>query len=332
MRRRAGAVVADNRRGNDSRPAADRARPIPILINREGGAAAGDDGLAAKVETACRDIGLAAEVRLLAAGEIAVAVEAHADRDRIVIGGGDGTVQSAAAALIRLGSDAALGILPLGTRNHLARQLAIPLDIAGAMALLAQSDVRRIDVGQVNDHIFLNNASIGMYPELVRSRDEEERRHHIPKWIANILAARAVLRRLRHHRLQVEAHGRAQVIRTPLLFVGNNVYSLEAGHIGQRAALDAGKLSLFALATHSRLSVLWFALRTLVGRADPEQDFAALETSRELIVRAHAATIQIALDGELRWLQTPLRFASLAGAVRVIAPRSATTAERTQGP
>ena len=323
--------MADSLSRNDSRSAPGRGRPIPILINREGGgSAAGEEGLAARIETACHKAGLAAEVRLLAGAEMSRAVEAHADREVIAIGGGDGTLRTAASTLIRLGSTAALGILPLGTHNHLARQLAIPLDIAGAVELLGHGRVQRIDVGRVNEHIFLNNASIGMYPQLVRSRDEEERRHRIPKWMANIVAARTVLRRLRHHRLQVEANGHAQAIRTPLLFVGNDVYSLEAGHIGQRASLDAGKLSLFALARHSRLSALWFALRTLIGRADPEQDFAALETCSALIVRAHAASIEIALDGELRWLQTPLRFASLARALRVIAPRPESISDGTQ--
>lgn len=305
---------------NDRRPMVRDGRPIPILINREGGAAARDDGLVAKIQAACRDLGLGAEIRLLAPTEITDAVQAHADSPVIAIGGGDGTVRSAAAALLGVHSEAALAILPLGTLNHLARQLGIPQDIPGALGLLAERPMRQIDVGQVNESIFLNNASIGLYPELVQSRDAERRRRRIPKWMANILAARAVMRRLRHHRLRVEAHGRTRVIRTPLLFVGNNIYSLEAGHIGQRKAIDQGKLSLFALAVRSRLSTLWFAARTLFGQADLQQDFAALEICSEVIVSAHAGSIHVALDGEVEWLQTPLRFVSLPAALPVIAP------------
>ena len=304
---------------NDRRAMAGHGRPIPILINREGGTAAGDDGLVAKIEAACRDVGLAAEIRLLAPTEITHAVEMHADSAVIAIGGGDGTVRSAAAALLGFHSEAALAIIPLGTLNHLARQLGIPQDIPGAIELLAQRPVRRIDVGQVNESIFLNNASIGLYPALVQSRDGERRRRRIPKWMANILAARAVMRRLRHHRLRVEAHGRSRMIRTPLLFVGNNIYSLEAGHIGQRKAIDQGKLSLFALAVRSRLSTLWFAARTLFGKADPQQDFAALEICSDVVVSAHAGSIDVALDGEVERLQTPLRFVSLPAALPVIA-------------
>jgi diacylglycerol kinase family enzyme len=312
-------IVADTLTRSDGGQAACRDIPIQLLINRGSGAAAGE-GLAAKLETACREARLAAEIRMLAGAQIADAVEAHADRAIIAIGGGDGSVRSAASTLLRLNSKAALAIIPLGTHNHLARQLAIPLDIPGALEVLARGHRQRIDVGQVNESIFLNNASIGIYPELVQSRDEERRRHSIPKWMANILAARAVMHRLRHHRLRVEANGRAQVIRTPLLFVGNNVYSLEAGHIGQRAAMNQGKLSLFALATNGRLSALWFAARSLFGRANLQEDFAAVEITSDVIVSAHAGSIRVALDGEVERLRSPLRFVSLPVALSVITP------------
>lgn len=306
--------------GNDPQASGRGKGVLPILVNRDGGSAsAAGDGLAATLEAACRSAGIAADVRLLAAAEIEGAVASCADRPIVAVGGGDGTLRSAASTLIRLGSNAALGILPLGTHNHLARQLDIPLDLPAAVALLASPTERRIDVGKAGDLLFLNNASIGIYPLLVRSREEERRRHGFPKWLANILAAGVVLRRLRHHLLSVEANGRSQTIRTPLLFVGNNVYSLEAGRIGQRLALDEGKLSLFALTAHSRLSALRFAARTLIGRADMEQDFATVEVCQSLVVNAHAETVHVALDGELQRLTTPLRFASLPGALKVIA-------------
>src|SRR3954470_2822995 len=206
--------------------------PIPILVNREGGtAAAAGPGLADTIAQACSDAGIDARIHLLDAADMTAAVEAHADRPLIVVGGGDGTLGQAAGVLIARGSDATFGILPLGTHNHLAQQLNIPKDVPGAVRLLGEGRERQIDVGTVNDLVFLNNASIGLYPLLVRSRELGRRRHGMPKWVANILGAVAVRRRLKHHRLWVEVDGSAQAIRTPLLFVGNNVYSLEGGQV-----------------------------------------------------------------------------------------------------
>lgn len=296
-------------------------QPIPFLINREGGtAAAAGPGLADTIRTVCRDVGITAEIHLLEGADMKAAVEAHASHPLVVVGGGDGTLGQAAGALIGLGSGAVLGILPLGTHNHLAQQLGIPKDLAGAVRVLGQGQARRMDVATVNGIVFLNNASIGLYPLLVRSREAGRRRHGMPKWLANLFAAAAVLRRLKHHRLRVEVEGSAQSIRTPLLFVGNNIYSLQGGQVGQRLALDEGKLSLFAVATGTRLAVIGFALRTLFGLADMKSDFAALETGRDLIVSAHAPNIHVALDGELHQLETPLHFESQPLVLEVMVP------------
>ncbi|MES2097695.1 MAG: diacylglycerol kinase family protein [Pseudomonadota bacterium] len=284
-------------------------RPVPILINSEGGTArSAGKGLADTVEKACKAAGVVAEVHLLPGAEMAEAIDAAVGQPLIIVGGGDGTLRSAASAIVKAGAKTTLGILPLGTHNHLAKQLAIPADLTAAIEVAANGGRRKIDVAEVNDQLFLNNASIGLYPMLVRQREAEQERHGLPKWLANGVAARAVLRRLKHHLLRIEIAGTAQSVRTPLLFVGNNVYSLDGGKVGQRDALDDGELSIFAMASATRLSALWFAARTLVGKADRERDFAALATAPELTVSAHASDLHVALDGELESLQTPLHF------------------------
>jgi diacylglycerol kinase family enzyme len=296
-------------------------RPVPILINREGGTArsAGED-LADTVETACKAVGMVADIQLLPGAEMGAAIDAAIGQPLIVVGGGDGTLRSAASAIVKAGAATTLGILPLGTHNHLAKQLVIPADIAAAIEVAANGRRRRIDVAEVNDTIFLNNASIGLYPLLVRTREAEQERHGLPKWLANGVAARAVLRRLKHHLLRIDIAGTEQSVRTPLLFVGNNVYSLDGGKVGQRDALDDGELSIFAVASTTRLSALWFALRTLAGRADPDRDFAALATARELAVSAHSSDLHVALDGELEALQSPLHFTIRPLALEVAVP------------
>ena len=289
--------------------------PVPVLVNRGGGtASARGDRLGDEIGKAFEEAGLAIELRLLDGDAMDAAVRTVADRPLVVIGGGDGTLGSAAGILARSGT--ALGLLPLGTRNHLARQLGIPLDLPGAAKLIARGPQRRIDIARVNDRVFVNNASIGFYPELVERRDDMA----LPKTLAALPAAFAALERMPHHRLRLAMPGRDKHVVTPMLFVGNNRYMLAAGRIGQRAALDDGVLSVYAVASRRRLALIGFALRTLVGRADPQRDFAAIGDTPALTVTGPRRTIEVALDGEVRTLAVPLDFAIEPQALSVIAP------------
>lgn len=288
---------------------------IPVLVNAGGGTARGlGERCAGEVEAAFAAAGLDADVRMLPGEAICRAAAELADRELVVVGGGDGTLGGAAGELAKRG--AALGILPLGTRNHLARDLGVPLDLGEAAKLIAARPIRRIDLARVNGHAFVNNASVGAYPELVAERD----RRDAPKWLATLPATLAVLKRLRHHRLRLEMDGTGQPIATPLLFVGNNRYALDAGRVGTRAALDDGVLSVLAVAAKRRRELIGFVVRTLLGRADPERDFAAIGDAPALTVTGHARTIAIALDGELERLTLPLRFVLEPRALAVVAP------------
>ena len=303
------------------RRAARVSAAVPVLINAAGGtAAAKGDGLGAEVRAAFDQAGLEIHLHLIDSSDIRAAAEKHANLPLVVVGGGDGTLGSAAAGLMK--GKAALGILPLGTRNHLARELNVPLDLPGAATLIAARPTRRIDIGQVNGHLFLNNASIGLYPEMVRLRDERQMQHGLPKWLAAIPASWAALRRLRHHRLRLHGPDGEQEVITPMLFVGNNHYALAAGQIGTRDALDDGLLSVFAVAARRRRALLGFALRTLTGRADPQEDFAALGDVHALAVSGRSRQIDIALDGEVRALRIPLEFSIQPGALTVVAPNA----------
>jgi diacylglycerol kinase family enzyme len=294
--------------------------PIPVIVNRAGGTAASlGDALADRITAAFTAAGVAADVRLVDGSDIVDAVRSHADAPVVVVGGGDGTLGSAAQARVESGGGA-FGILPLGTRNHLALELGIPNDLEGAAALIARGRTRRIDLATVNDVGFVNNASVGLYPLLVRWRDVERDRRGLPKWLATLPAVWATLRRLPHHRLRLTSGTGVRQIVTPLLFVGNNRYSLERGRVGARAALDDGLLSVFAVGAHSRLGMVWLAVRTILGFSEPARDFAALGDTDSFTVVSRASHIDIALDGEVRRLPTPLRFAVRPRALTVIVP------------
>jgi diacylglycerol kinase family enzyme len=300
--------------------------PLPILVNRGGGAAlsAGDD-LDQQLTRAFAESGVDISIQLLEGPETMDAVRRAASANtRVVVGGGDGTAACGAAALA--GSGVEMALLPLGTLNHLARDLGIPAKLEDAVGIAANGSASSIDIGEVNGHVFVNNASIGLYPNMVRERDDYRGRKGWPKWLAAIPASWAVWARLPRHRLRVDMGAGQQPVVTPLLFVGNNLYSLERGAIGSRSSLAEGKLSVFAVAAKSRLALLWFGIRAMTGLVDRTADFVALGECESLTVHSHGVSVDVALDGEVRALEFPLHFQIKAGALRIVAPPKADAA------
>ena len=156
---------------------------------------------------------------------------------RVVAGGGDGTISTVAALLA--GTDKALAVLPLGTLNHFAKDLGLPLELEAAARVAATGRVVRVDVGEVNGRVFINNSSIGLYPRLVRRRQQQQDRLGRGKWAAFLFAGLSVLRRYPFLDVRLEADGRTFSRRTPFVFVGNNDYLMDGLQIGARARLDA---------------------------------------------------------------------------------------------
>ncbi len=293
------------------------ARKIPVLINRSGGtAAAMGDSLAELVTEAFAAAGRDITLELLDGGEIAEAARRHAGAPLIVVGGGDGTIAAAAAELVHTVS--ALAVLPLGTRNHFARQLAVPQDLAAAARLAVSGQRRRIDIGKAGDRVFVNNASFGIYTRFVRLR--ESRR--LPKWIAAARAAWHILRRMRAQRFVLRLDGERQELVTPLLFVGNNEYSIALGRLGRRESMRDGRLSVCAVSAQMPLRLLAFATRAMVGLARPERDFEEFATVRDLVIEGEGH-IEGAFDGELALMPLPLKLRSLPAALGVVTPREA---------
>lgn len=289
---------------------------LPVIVNAGGGTAARvGNKLEAQLSDAFAKANVAIDLMLVPGDKIAETLaKALKTHDRVAIGGGDGTLGSSSLAVAEAG--ATLGILPLGTKNHLARQLGVGPELEKAIDAIAKGHVRAIDLARIGEHGFVNNASIGLYPELVRMRDDNP----LPKAIANIPAAWSTLKRLRHHRLRVTIDGEAETLRTPMLFIGNNIYSLEPGSLGRRKALTDGKLGIYAIAAKSRAQLIGFALSALRGRIDYVHDFAQLTACKAMSVDAHAGSLDVALDGEPVRIKTPFTIKMMPKALRVFAP------------
>jgi diacylglycerol kinase family enzyme len=289
---------------------------LPVIVNASGGTAARlGDKLETQLNEAFGKAGIAIDLMCVPGHEIAKTLaKVLKTHKRVAIGGGDGTLGSSSLAVV--GADATLGVLPLGTKNHLALQLDVGPELDKAAAAIAAGHVRKIDLARIGEHGFVNNASIGLYPELVRVRDDTA----LPKAIANIPAAWTTLKRLRHHRLRVTIDGQAQTIRTPLLFIGNNIYSLEPGSLGQRASLEDGKLGVYALAAKSRLGLIGFAVAALRGKIDYQRDFAELTACTSMTIDAHGGSLEVALDGEPVRIPTPFKIEVMPRTLKVFAP------------
>ena len=240
---------------------------------------------------------------------------AQSDADVIVAGGGDGTINSVASAAIESGKT--MGVLPFGTMNHFAKDLHIPLDLEGAIETIVAGHAINVDVGEVNDRIFVNNSSLGLYPSIVRERQKQQRLGW-GKWPAYVWAAVAVLRRYPFLDVRLSVDGKELASRTPFVFIGNNEYEMESLNIGGRTCLDAGKLSLYMSDRTSRLGLIRLALRALFGGLRQEKDFIALCTKEIWIGTKHKHG-RVALDGEVLVMEPPLHYKVRPRALRVLA-------------
>jgi len=234
-----------------------------------------------------------------------------------VAGGCDGTVNAVASRLV--GTYVALGIIPAGTLNHFSRDLGIPTDRDAALQVLAEGHVVNIDVGEVNGHHFLNNASLGLYPDLVRDRERQRARLGRGKWSAFGWAVVGALRRYPFVSARIAVHRQAFLHHTPFVFVGNNVYRMAGLEIGTRERIDEGVLSLYVAHRAGRWRLFRLGIAALLGRLQQARDFQEL-VATEFEVETPHRHLRVAVDGELRIVKTPLRFCSHPGALQVIVP------------
>lgn len=299
-------------------PTATR-RAVPVLVNAAAGRGC-DEEWAQELAGLFRAEGQEVRVVLVQHGEQMDAAlrEALSDSPRLLAaGGGDGTLNTVAAAL--LGAPTTLAVLPMGTLNHFARDLGVPTTLADAVHVAVHGRDATVDVGQVNDRVFLNNSSIGIYPQFVIAREQTQRRLGWPKWPAAIAAAIASLHRFPYVDVELEIDGECIRRSTPCVFVGNNEYSLAGTSLGERERLDEGFLTVHVTRRIGRLGLLRLAVRALFGQLDRDHDFDRFRV-REFEVRSRHARLRVATDGEVHVLDVPLRYRVRPRALRVRVP------------
>ena len=265
--------------------------------------------------------GVEARISLVESGAEVVALAQRAVKENcqpIIAGGGDGTINAVASIL--LDTDRTLGVLPLGTLNHFAKDLHIPLDIEGAARVCLEGREAKVDVGEVNGRVFLNNSSLGLYPSIVRQREKQQEQLGRGKWPAFVWATLTILKRYPFLNVRLSTDDQRLIRRTPFVFIGNNEYEMESFNIGARSCLDAGLLSLYVAHRTGRMGLLRLAWRALFGGLRDEQDFDAM-CSQEIWIETRRNRLRVAMDGEVTVMKTPLHYRVRPGALRVLVPK-----------
>ena len=296
-----------------------RAGHAVVIANATSGQGCADDWQHS-VEEKFRSHGIEARVHLVRSGEniVSAARSAVAQGAAIVVAaGGDGSVSAVASQLADSG--VTMGVLPMGTLNHFAKDLGIPLDLDDAVAVLATGNTMAVDVGEVNGRIFINNSGLGLYPDIVRDRERQQRHLGRGKWPALLAASLHAARRYPVLSLKLEVDGQPIERRSAFVFIGNNEYKMTGFEIGERAGLTDGKLSLYVTQRMGRFGLFRLALRALFGRLDQARDFDML-TARALVVDTHKRSMRVATDGEVTLMETPLNYRIRPGALKVLVP------------
>ena len=235
----------------------------------------------------------------------------------VVAAGGDGTLNAVAAKL--MGTEIPMGILPLGTFNYVARLLNIPLDLLKAADVIATGKMREVHVAQINDHIYLNNASLGLYPLFIQKRELYNQRFGRFPLNAYTSGLDVLIRDRKELKLEVEVDGKKYPVKTPLIFFGNNQLQLAEMNLRIAECAEKGKVAGVVVAKSDKrtlFKILWQLVRGSLDNAPDVYSFSADEVK----VHSKRKKLTVALDGEIVEMQPPLKISVRKKALKIMVP------------
>jgi diacylglycerol kinase family enzyme len=294
-------------------PEVDAASALFFVINAASGRN-DPDATRQAIEQTLQTNGRAGELLYAKPGELAnvarkAAALARAHRSAVVAVGGDGTINAVAQAAYLEGCP--MGVVPQGTFNYFARTHGIPADAVGAMQALLHSLPVPVQVGLINDQVFLVNASVGLYPELLQDREAYKARFGRSRLVAFGAALATLLARHRQLQLRIERSAGVREVTTPTLFVGNNRLQLEQVGLPEAQALDEGCIAAVMLRPIGSLAMLWLLFRGAFGNLGEADTVESFKFHRMLVTPRPARfgrRVKVAFDGELSHMRAPLDF------------------------
>ena len=302
--------------------------PCIFVVNAGSGRRRELDTLAAQLDAAFSRAGRRYELVTVTEPsrlEASVAQAAERARHGVLVGvGGDGTLRTVARAAYDAGC--VFGVLPRGTFNYFSRDHGIPADTEQAIELLLSARVHPVQVGFVNDALFLINASLGLYPRLLEQREAYKRQFGRSRLVALGSAIATLLRPHRLLHLHVEHEGTTRELRTTTLFVANNRLQLEQVGAAEAPLLAQGMLVAMAPLAHGRLAQILLSLRGAFSRMRDADDVIGFGFERFTLTRRSARRrprpVKVATDGEILRLQLPLVFRVGERALRLLKPEA----------
>ena len=265
----------------------------------------------------------------IAAIAAAVAARASAAGGILVAAGGDGTINAVAREAVA--QVCLFGVLPQGTFNYFGRTHHIPEDLGEAVRALLHAHVQPVQVGAVNERIFLVNASIGLYPRMLEEREIDKRHFGRSRVVALLSGIKTFFSAHRRMRITLDLDGKEHRMRTSTLFVGNNRLQMEQVGIAPLSdALEDGKLAAIAPKSVGKMGMLGLMLRAMLGRLG-EADNLITFSFRRMTVRPRKLygkrRVKVATDGEVTQMNTPLEFRVLDGQLLLLKPVAAAPAQ-----
>ena len=306
-------------------------RKVLVIYNpRSGTLLAADDGNPDTheddperiLQTLFQERGIEAELHAFDADALPGLVDraCAGEMDALVVCGGDGSIRSVVTVLGD--RTLALGIIPGGTMNIVARDAGLPTELADAVDVIVRGRISPIDVACVNGEPFLCNSALGLMPHLARTREELRGEPWWRKWPKVLAEFFSLLKTYPRLRLTVEANGETRRFRTRAVAVSNNLLTDAAGPIPARESVRAGKLGIYVAQDTSRWALLRIALRMASGSWQGHRSMETIETEAAVLSLGHSGLVSVMNDGEPTRMRDPLRYTIRAGALRLLVPEA----------
>lgn len=237
----------------------------------------------------------------------------------VVAAGGDGTLNAVAGYLMN--TQVPMGILPLGTFNYVARVLNIPLDLLEAAQVIANGAERLVHTALINDQVYLNNASLGLYPLFIQKREKYNR--HLGRFPLNAYTSGldVLLRDRKELKLQIEVDGVTYPVKTPLIFFGNNQLQLADLNLQIAECAARGRVAGVVVAKSDKMTLLKMLWQLVKGNIEKAPDVYSFDAD-EVIIHASAKKLTVAVDGEIVKLRPPLHIRVKKNALKVKVPHA----------
>lgn len=289
-----------------------RDAPLFAVLNAGSGA---DDAEEARslVSRVLEESGRAHDIAVVKSGDDLVAIArravaaAKSRGGAVVAAGGDGTINT--VAQVAHEAECPMGVLPRGTFNYFSRAHGIPSDLEEATRALCTTRLVPVQIGLVNDRVFLVNASLGLYPQILEDREAFEARFGRNRFVSGLAAIGTLLREHRQLRLRIEQRGVAREVRTPTLFVGNN--RLQLDQVGIAHEPDRAGVTAVMVKPVRTWAMLRLFLRGMTGTLGDADRIESFQFQRMTVTPWHAygsRRVKVATDGEVHWMRSPLEF------------------------